>query len=127
MITAYDHYDVTENHQVMKLSASHHLIDISKKPTETQMTAQSCLKHDELPFEYFCVDHDVICCTECLVAISDRSVFKVRARRNACLSDPCFSTNSNVSFSLVMCSSICFVSNISFCAFDANLSFYPLI
>ena len=59
--------DCTENHQVMKLSASHHLIDISKKPTETQMTAQSCLKHDELPFEYFCVDHDVICCRECLV------------------------------------------------------------
>ena len=25
------------------------------------------LKHDELPFEYFCVDHDVICCKECLV------------------------------------------------------------
>jgi hypothetical protein len=47
------------------MSRSHHLIDISKKPTETQMTAY--LKHDELPFEYFCVDHDVICCKECLV------------------------------------------------------------
>ena len=58
--------DWTENHQVMKLSASHHLIDISKKPTEAQMTTQSCLKHDKLPFEYFCVDHDVICCRECL-------------------------------------------------------------
>ena len=58
--------DCTENHQVMKLSASHHLIDISKKPTEAQMTTQSCLKHDKLPFEYFCVDHDVICCRECL-------------------------------------------------------------
>jgi hypothetical protein len=34
---------------------------------ETQMTAQSCLKHDELPFEYFSVDHDVICCKECMV------------------------------------------------------------
>jgi len=51
----------------MKMSRSHHLIDISKKPTETQMTAQSCLEHDELPFEYFCVDHCVICCKECLV------------------------------------------------------------
>jgi hypothetical protein len=49
------------------MSRSHHLIDISKNPTETQMTAQSCLKHDELPFEYFCVDHDVICCKECLI------------------------------------------------------------
>jgi hypothetical protein len=59
--------DCTATHQVMKMSRSHHLIDISSKPTETQMTAQSCLKHDELPFEYFCVDHDVICCKECLV------------------------------------------------------------
>ena len=59
--------DCTENHRAMKMSRSHHLIDISKKPTETQMTAQSCLKHDELPFEYFCVDHDVICCKECLI------------------------------------------------------------
>jgi hypothetical protein len=31
-------------------------------------------------------------------SIFDRSVFKVSARRNACLSDPCFSTNSNASF-----------------------------
>ena len=59
--------DCTENHRAMNMSRSHHLIDISKKPTETQMTAQSCLKHDELPFEYFCIDHDVICCKECLV------------------------------------------------------------
>ena len=59
--------DCTGTHQAMKISRSHHLIDISKKPTETQMTAKSCLKHDELPFEYFCIDHDVIFCKECLV------------------------------------------------------------
>jgi len=59
--------DSTGTHQAMKISRSHHLIDISKKPTETKMSAQSCLKHDELPFEYFCIDHDVICCKKCLV------------------------------------------------------------
>ena len=58
--------DCTETHQAMKISRSHHLIDISNKPTETKMSAQSCLKHDELPFEYFCIDHDVICCKKCL-------------------------------------------------------------
>jgi len=51
----------------MKISRSHHLIDISKKPTETNVFSQSCLKHDGLSFEYFCIDHDVICCKECLV------------------------------------------------------------
>ena len=55
-------------------------------------------------------------------SISDRSVFKVWARRNACLSDPWYYTNSNASFSLVMYSSICFVSNISFCAFAMIVS-----
>ena len=58
--------DCTENHRAMKMSRNHHLNDISNKSTETQMTAQSCLKHDELPCEYLCVDHDVICCKECL-------------------------------------------------------------
>ena len=58
--------DCTENHQVMRLSASHNLIDISEKPTETQLSAQSCLKHDALPFKYFCIDHHDICCNACL-------------------------------------------------------------
>ena len=59
--------DCTENHRAMKMSRSHQLIDISNKPSETKMAVQSCLKHDELPFEYFCIDHDVTCCKECLV------------------------------------------------------------
>ena len=59
--------DCTGTHQAMKISLGHRLIDISEKQTETKMSAQSCLKHDELPFEYFCIDHDVICCKECLV------------------------------------------------------------
>ena len=29
------------------------------------MSAHSCLKHNGLPFEYFCIDHDVICCKQC--------------------------------------------------------------
>jgi len=59
--------DCTETHQAMKMSRSHHLIDISKKPTEIKMSTQSCLKHDELSFEYFCIDNDVICCKQYLV------------------------------------------------------------
>jgi hypothetical protein len=53
---------------------------------------------------------------------SERSVFKVCAGRNVCLSDPCFSTN--VSFSFIMYSSICFVSDISSCIFAITLSFH---
>lgn len=29
------------------------------------MSAYSCLKHNGLPFEFFCIDHDVICCKDC--------------------------------------------------------------
>ena len=43
------------------------------------MTTQSCLKHDELSFEYFCIDHDVICCKECLVE-SHRTCAKAMSR-----------------------------------------------
>ena len=59
--------DCTENHQAMKISRSHQLINISQKPTETRISSQCCLKHDELPFDYFYIDHDDTCCKECLV------------------------------------------------------------
>ena len=59
--------DCTYNHQAIKISRSHQLINISQKPSETKISSQCCLKHDELPFDYFCIDHDDTCCKEYLV------------------------------------------------------------
>ncbi|XP_071124065.1 uncharacterized protein [Mytilus edulis] len=75
--------DCTENHQSMKISRNHELIDINRMPIQTNIADQCCFKHDNLPFEYFCIDHDVLSCKECL-AESHRSCQKVMSVDIAC-------------------------------------------
>ncbi|CAG2241991.1 unnamed protein product [Mytilus edulis] len=57
--------ECTEAHKVQKMSRSHHLVEIGKIPNKINLS-YNCSKHQHLPFDYFCVDHDVICCKECL-------------------------------------------------------------
>ncbi|CAC5365241.1 unnamed protein product [Mytilus coruscus] len=68
--------DCTENHRSMKMLRNHELIDINRMPIHKNIADQCCFKHDNLPFEYFCIDHDVLSCKECL-AESHRSCQKV--------------------------------------------------
>ncbi|CAG2186720.1 unnamed protein product [Mytilus edulis] len=75
--------DCTENHRSMKISRNHELIDINRMPIQTNIADQCCFKHDNLPFEYFCIDHDVLSCKECL-AESHRSCQKVMSVDIAC-------------------------------------------
>ncbi|CAC5362650.1 unnamed protein product [Mytilus coruscus] len=56
--------ECTEVHRVQKISRNHHLVEISKIPEKINLS-YNCSKHQHLPFDYFCVDHDVICCKEC--------------------------------------------------------------
>ncbi|VDI83343.1 Hypothetical predicted protein [Mytilus galloprovincialis] len=56
--------DCTEAHRVLKMSRNHHLVEIGKLPDQIHLS-YNCSKHQQLPFDYFCVDHDVICCKEC--------------------------------------------------------------
>ncbi|XP_071121823.1 uncharacterized protein [Mytilus edulis] len=57
--------ECTEAHKVQKMSRSHHLVEIGKIPNKIDLS-YNCSKHQHLLFDYFCVDHDVICCKECL-------------------------------------------------------------
>ncbi|CAG2186721.1 unnamed protein product [Mytilus edulis] len=66
----------SENHHAQKISRDHELVDINRKPMHTHIANQCCFKHENLPFEYFCIDHDVLSCKECL-AESHRSCHKV--------------------------------------------------
>ncbi|CAG2197222.1 unnamed protein product [Mytilus edulis] len=66
----------TEHHRVQKISRSHELLDINIKPTHINISDQRCSKHENLSFEYFCVDHDSLCCKECQVE-SHRSCQKI--------------------------------------------------
>ncbi|XP_076099792.1 uncharacterized protein LOC143069175 [Mytilus galloprovincialis] len=65
-----------EHHRVQKMSRRHELLDINIKPTHINISDQRCSKHDNLSFEYFCVDHESLCCKECQVE-SHRSCHKI--------------------------------------------------
>ncbi|XP_063406263.1 uncharacterized protein LOC134690217 [Mytilus trossulus] len=58
------------------MSRRHELLDINIKPTNINISDQRCSEHEDLPFEYFCVDHDILCCKECQVE-THRSCQKV--------------------------------------------------
>ncbi|XP_063400188.1 uncharacterized protein LOC134684809 [Mytilus trossulus] len=57
--------ECTEAHKVQKMSRSHHLVEICKLPKNIHLS-NNCSMHQQLPLDYFCVDHDIVCCKECL-------------------------------------------------------------
>ncbi|VDI15915.1 Hypothetical predicted protein [Mytilus galloprovincialis] len=61
--------ECSEHHRVQKISRSHELLDINIKPTHINISDQRCSKHENLSFEYFCIDHDSLCCKECQVEL----------------------------------------------------------
>ncbi|XP_071171096.1 transcription intermediary factor 1-beta-like [Mytilus edulis] len=68
--------ECTENHRAMKMSRDHHLVDINERAKHTGISSQGCEKHENMLFEYFCVNHDTLCCKECL-AMTHRMCEKV--------------------------------------------------
>ena len=59
-------FTCAESHRGMKMSRHHHLADVNAVPREIKfLFEKSCPKHKALSFEYFCVDHDMLCCKEC--------------------------------------------------------------
>ncbi|XP_071123377.1 uncharacterized protein [Mytilus edulis] len=57
--------ECTEAHRVQKMTRNHNLVEISKIPERINIS-YNCSKHQHLPFDYLCVDHDEICCKECM-------------------------------------------------------------
>ncbi|CAC5366279.1 unnamed protein product [Mytilus coruscus] len=57
--------ECTEAHKVKKMSRRHHLVEIVKIPNNINIS-HNLSKHHNLLFDYFCVDHDVLCCKEYL-------------------------------------------------------------
>lgn len=59
-------FTCAESHRGMKISRHHYLADVNAVPREIKfLFEKSCPKHKTLSFEYFCVDHDLLCCKEC--------------------------------------------------------------
>ncbi|CAG2186174.1 TRIM66 [Mytilus edulis] len=57
----------TESHDRFKAFKSHHVIDLSSVDNKIPISVTKCCKiHTELLLDYFCTDHDIICCRACI-------------------------------------------------------------
>ncbi|CAC5366113.1 unnamed protein product [Mytilus coruscus] len=66
----------TDCHLSMKATKRHHIIDLQVAHSchSNPLTGiQFCEKHEGYPFEYFCKDHNDLCCHECMAANLHRS------------------------------------------------------
>ncbi|VDI83341.1 Hypothetical predicted protein [Mytilus galloprovincialis] len=57
--------ECTEAHKVQKITRNHHLIETGKLPGRINLSF-NCSKHEDLPLDFYCVNHDAMCCQECL-------------------------------------------------------------
>jgi hypothetical protein len=81
--------ECTEYHTALKATRNHHVVDLKVKTSYSSLLKKPSLfyeKHKECEVEYFCVDHDELCCRDYL------SIF--RHSRKDCLSDPCSKINN---------------------------------
>ncbi|CAG2188626.1 unnamed protein product [Mytilus edulis] len=59
--------DCTKHHKLSKATKTHHLMDFKQKSScPSNISNLECVQHPGKQLEYFCTDHDVICCRECL-------------------------------------------------------------
>jgi hypothetical protein len=61
--------ECTEHHKALKATRNHHVVDLKLKTSYASLLTKStlvCEQHKDCDVEYFCVDHDELCCRECL-------------------------------------------------------------
>lgn len=62
----------SDHHKSLKATRNHILIDIDLQPTFLSLTkelsASNCKFHPLRDIQYFCVNHDLLCCGDCLAA-----------------------------------------------------------
>jgi len=57
------------HHKAMKMAKNHHVIDLKLKTSYSALLKKPslvCEEHTNCQVEYFCVDHDDLCCRDCL-------------------------------------------------------------
>jgi hypothetical protein len=58
-----------EYHRKLKIARNHHVVDLKLKTSYSALLKKSslvCEQHKDCDVEYFCLDHDELCCRECL-------------------------------------------------------------
>ena len=61
--------ECTEHHTALKMARNHHVVDLKLKKSYASLLKKSslvCEQHKDCDVEYFCVDHDELCCRDCL-------------------------------------------------------------
>ena len=61
--------ECTEYHTAVKVARDHHVVDLKLKTSYSallKMPSLDCEQHANCQIEYFCVDHDELCCRDCL-------------------------------------------------------------
>ncbi len=64
--------ECTEHHAALKATRNHHVVDLKHNKHIVSLVKKSslvCEQHQYWDVEYFCVDHDEICCRDCLAEI----------------------------------------------------------
>jgi hypothetical protein len=62
-------FECAEYHTKLKIARNHHVVDLKLKTSYSALLKKSslvCEQHKDCDVEYFCVDHDELCCRECL-------------------------------------------------------------
>ena len=62
-------FECAEYHTKLKIARHHHVVDLKLKTSYSALLKKSslvCEQHKDCDVEYFCVDHDELCCRECL-------------------------------------------------------------
>jgi hypothetical protein len=59
----------SEYHTKLKMARNHHVVDLKLKTSYSALLKKyslDCEQHKDCEVEYFCVDHDELCCCDCL-------------------------------------------------------------
>ena len=62
-------FECAEYHTKQKMARNHHVVDLKLKTSYSSLLKKSslvCEQHTVCEVEYFCVDHDELCCRDCL-------------------------------------------------------------
>ena len=62
-------FECAEYHTKQKMARNHHVVDLKLKTSYSSLLKKSslvCEQHTDCEVEYFCVDHDELCCRDCL-------------------------------------------------------------
>ncbi|XP_071179109.1 uncharacterized protein [Mytilus edulis] len=60
--------DCVDFHGSIKICASHHVIDVNVIDGNPVIVNKSCDVHPDMVLEYFCSDHDTLCCRLCIAS-----------------------------------------------------------